>query len=223
MEHTSGTLWRGEGQLELRASGGRTVPLPSVRWQLRAWPLLTGHLAGELSAPGGQDADSVRARFDLASGTMRLADVRLAIPAEAVSLWPVTALAAPSGQLTLEVDAFAWSAPVASGGGQLNWIEAQVGLPPAGPRASLGRVEVPFRAAGERIQFSIRNRDGSLDLDGHGTWLPGGLPGFRLVLRPNAKTPPGLVQALGRLGPSAPDGSVTLSFAGSALAGPGSR
>lgn len=164
LDQPEGSLWRGQGSLNLRTDGGR-VPLGWIGWRASAPGLLLGRLdiAGEQQLAGRVGQFVLR----LSLGEASFSRLDITLPGGVlVGLSPVLAALQPAGTLRLQSDGFllAHGRGLAgfSGQFQIDWQPASFlgGVHAGDYRASLQG------SAGSPVQGRLLTLGGGLNVDG---------------------------------------------------------
>lgn len=167
-----GTLWSGSGQIEIRDSGGRAGVAKSFAWRIFPGSLLRGHLVFEIKL---EQADKPIPVTISLSG-VELADADISLPATALGLGvPKLAPLGLTGDIALHVASLSIEGKQIRGNITLQWRGAGSVFTPISP---LGDYELKLDAEGAMVNVLLRTIQGSLQLDGKGSWANGGSPDF---------------------------------------------
>ena len=175
-----GSLWSGEGRLEVRDGEGRSAYGSAFAWRLSPASILRARLVYDVAL--GWPA----ARFRLAAAASRveLSDIDFRLPAGVLGLAvPKLAVLDLGGDLRLQVGTLIAGSGYLQGDATLQWLDAASGLTPVSP---LGRYELRIDGDGASGQVRLRTLQGPLSLNGAGSWRPGTTP----VLTATAQVPP---------------------------------
>jgi hypothetical protein len=158
-----GTIW--SGSASLGSVGGLAVH--DVRWQLRAWPLLLGRLAGRFEAQ--LDDGFINAQLRASASSVRFDDLRVSTSLPALSsVLPLQGMQglASATFTTLELRD-GWPAE-AVGELRLAQLQARPLIPTGAPGLiPLGDYEVRFtETADEGLAAAIRDAGGPLEVTG---------------------------------------------------------
>jgi general secretion pathway protein N len=175
-----GTLWSGDGLIEVRDAVGRSAYRSLLAWRLSPASVLHARLVYDLAF--GRQAT----RFRLAASPSRVeiggVDVRL--PAGVLGLaLPKLAVLELGGELRLQIGDLVVGSRYLRGGATLQWLDAASGLTPISP---LGRYELRVVGEGSSGRVQLQTLQGPLSLDGAGGWRPGAAP----LLTATAQVPP---------------------------------
>ena len=158
--NTSGTVWKGSGELVLQGGERR-----NVAWQIDPWQLLRGELKGTFA----NDGDPRRgAQFALARGKLELEGFDLSMPMSAL----LRAAGAPSllsgvgGDVGVRVDRFIRDADALDVQLAMQWRNAS--LPGLGPYPSmaLGEIHSELSGRGPEVSGPIANSGGDVEIEG---------------------------------------------------------
>ncbi len=175
-----GTLWSGEGRLEVRDGAGRSAYASALAWRLSPVSVLRARLVYDvaLGRPG--------ARFRLAASPSRveLAGTDIRLPAQVLGLAaPKLAVLELSGEMRLQVGNLVAGSGYLQGDATLQWLDAGSGLTPVSP---LGQYELRVDGSGASGRLRLRTLQGPLSLEGTGGWRAGVAP----ALTATAQVPP---------------------------------
>jgi general secretion pathway protein N len=167
-----GTVWSGDGQLEIRDAYGRSGIAKHTAWQFRPAQLLRGKFLYEVAL------DHAIRPFPVAltPSHIEIADADISLPAAVVGL-AVARLATLelSGDLMLQVKRLALARGSIQGNATLQWRSAGSALTRVSP---LGDYEVRAEGDGASVRASLRTLQGPLQLDGGASWKAGSNPEF---------------------------------------------
>ncbi|MEX2524387.1 MAG: type II secretion system protein N [Gammaproteobacteria bacterium] len=172
LAEAQGTLWSGNGQLEVRAENGQSIAR-QVQWRILPATLLRGRLTIDVMLGRGGGHFPVT----LSPAGIELANVDLTLPAAALGLGiPELAALGLTGELSIHVANLSLSRDSIHGSALLQWHAAGSTLTTVSP---LGDYEIQIEADGERVQYLLSTNEGPLRLDGRGSWTHGSKPVFR--------------------------------------------
>ncbi len=201
----NGSVWRGRGDLVLRADGGQ-VTLPGASWQWLPARMFAGEVAIKLRFNGTATGDVVVARR--LSG-LHLRDANVSLPAAALAerVAPLRGWS-PGGTLVFRTRALDLGPHGAAGGAELVWQGASTSAAP------LGDFHCVVQATpGAAAQLTIATLRGPLHLSAQGEVDAGGA----LRLRGTATSEPAYRAQLGplllALGVDRGDGAVSFDIA----------
>lgn len=211
-----GTLWSGRAS----AVSVGNIQVGRTSWELSAWQLLLGRLAGELDAglPGG----FARGNFSVGlGGSLGLTDFSLAGPLPALVAATGMGLPVNDGELAAELAALevrdGWPRRVI---GQVRVAGIAMVFRNGQPvRDQLASFELSFDTKevpdSGLIEGVITDRGGPLEVTGRIELTPPGNYELSGQATPRDSAPPEMQQALVLLGPENPGGGRDFSFAGS--------
>lgn len=169
---TSGTLWSGTGQLEMRDRMQRTAVAKSIAWRVLPHYFLRGQLRGEVVLD--QAAKPFPVTISLSQ--IEVADADINLPAAALGLGePKLAPLGLTGDVLLHVARLALGRNAIDGSATLQWRGAGSAFTRVSP---LGDYELRFEGEGATVRVSLRTLQGPLRLDGRGSWSSGSKPTF---------------------------------------------
>jgi general secretion pathway protein N len=169
---TSGTLWSGTGQLEMRDRMQRTAVARSIAWRVLPLYFLRGQLRGEVVL----DQAAKPFPVTISPSQIELADADINLPASALGVGePKLAPLGLTGDVLLHVARLALRRNAIEGSATLQWRGAGSAFTRVSP---LGDYELRFDAEGTTVRASLRTLQGPLQLDGKGSWTSGGNPAF---------------------------------------------
>jgi general secretion pathway protein N len=172
LAEAQGTLWSGNGQLEVHAKNGQSIAR-QLKWRILPVMLLRGRLTAEVML--GRDGGHFPVTLSRAG--IELANVDLTLPAAAFGLGiPELAALGFTGELSIHVANLSLSRDSIHGSALLQWHAAGSTLTTVSP---LGDYKIEFEADGERVQYFLSTIEGPLRLDGRGSWTHGSNHVFR--------------------------------------------
>jgi len=204
---TAGTLWDGRGTVVV-GDGVARVP---VTWQVDPWSLARGEARLTFDSP--EDVPGApKGHVTLATGSAHLARLEFALPAAAVAArFPAPGLEA-GGTVEVRAEDLAITRTVERGTLRVDWRGARLAAEGQAP-IDLGTVTAALAARDGALTGPLTGRGGSIRIDGEATFAPDRARlAVRLVPEPTASDADRA--ALARLGSPAPDGSVSISLAG---------
>jgi hypothetical protein len=205
---TSGTIWRGQGQLG-DSTGTWSVP---IGWDVAPLALLRGELDFTLIPPSGGDTPHGRVRVH--GDAVELLDTVLVIPARALqpmfSRVPGLTL---QGDITATANQFTWLGKTAAGRIVASWSNANIRA--MGLSAALGEVTIDAASvtpgAADALSARVQNTGGDLRVAGDLRFTGGPLAG-ELTLQPTPTASADLLRALRLLGAPDASGAVRVRF-----------
>jgi len=184
-----GTLWSGEGQIEILDANRRSGIAQSIAWRIRPAYLLRGKLRYEVALD--QAVRSFPVTISLSH--LELADADINLPAAALGLGlPKLAALGLTGDMLLHVTRLDLGRASIQGNATLQWHGAGSAFTRISP---LGDYELRLEGSGAGAKASLRTLQGPLQLDGQGSWASGSRP----VFQGNARVPPQHMQQLAPL------------------------
>lgn len=172
-----GTLWSGDGQLEVRDSRGYSALARPLTWRLQPLALLGARLAYVLELGAATPAFPLTISWS----RIELANVRGTVPASALAAaLPKLAPYGLSGDLDIQISRLAIGAGVSQGSATVQWRAASSLLSPVAP---LGDYQLHFEGDGARLRSTLHTVQGPLQLDGQGSWPQGDKPVFVATAR----------------------------------------
>jgi general secretion pathway protein N len=172
-----GSLWSGEGWVEVRDTDGKVGVARRLAWRVLPESLLRARLVAEV------ELDQAAKPFTLSLSPSRLhvagADIQLPAMALALGL-PRLAPFRLSGELLVSIADLAIERGGAHGSATLHWRGAGSALTPIAP---LGDYEVRIKAVGPAVHAVLSTLAGPLQLEGKGTWANGAAPSFLAMAR----------------------------------------
>jgi hypothetical protein len=198
LKNTDGSLWSGEGELQLALPDGGVTVLPGVKWRIDPISVLAGKLVGQLQgAASGQ--------FGVSGDERTAKDIRMKIPASALAAAAMLAMMSPDGLIDVNIPDARWSKDTGSGTGELVWTNASIQVPNSPQRVTLGTVRVQGQLVGPAVNFTVSNEGGAVALSGGGQWPRGGTARYDVALTPRAGFPLDQLAALTAV--AKPDGT----------------
>jgi hypothetical protein len=184
VSNTSGTLWRGAGELVLDDGVRRRIA-----WRLDPWALLRGEVRGTLAGDGA----APDARFAVGRDRLELDGVALAMPIAALqrAAGASSMLANASGEVAIRVDRLVRDADAIDVQLALQWRDASISGPGTPSRIALGDIQVEMSGRGAEVSGPIANRGGEVEIDGKVTASANG----RTRLEANIRPRPGIDKA----------------------------
>ena len=186
---SSGTLWSGTGQLEIRDANRASGIAKSIAWRIRPAYLLRGQLLYEVALDHAVQYFPVT----ITPSRIEVADADINLPAAALGLGvPKLAPLGLAGDLLLHIARLSFARDSVQGNATLQWQGAGSAFTRISP---LGDYELRLEGSGVAVQASLRTLQGPLQLDGQGSWASGRNP----VFQGNARVPPQQLQQLAPL------------------------
>jgi len=209
--NTSGTLWRGAGELVL-ADGDRR----RIAWRLDPWALLGGEVRGSLSGEG----TAPDARFAVDGSKLELDGFALTMPiAELQRAAGVSStLASAGGEIAIRVDRLVRDTGAIDVQLALQWRDASIAGPGAYPRIALGEIQAELSGRGREVSGPVTNRGGEVEIDGRVTASAAGRQRIEASIRPRPGIDKGhaeaIVAVLSAIGTPDAQGGYRIAWAG---------
>ncbi len=168
IDRPAGTLWQGHGHLVIHLASSAPQSLGLVSWEIR--PLWI--FAGQLRARTGLQGPGTDVRADLGVGYRRyfLADVAATFPAQILgSLYSPAALLGPAGAFHIAARRLDLAGSNLTGNATVEWRQAASSLSSVRP---LGDYRLYLQGHGRNVALRVQTLDGSLGINGSGTWEP---------------------------------------------------
>lgn len=200
-----GTLWSGNGQVELRDAAERQGVAKSIAWHVVPEASAGGRLACDIAVD--HSPKPMRLTFSLSGLKLDEADIDL--PAAALGL--AIAKLAPlelKGDLQLHVTRLSAGRQGVSGGATLHWLGAGSAHSPVAP---LGDYELRLDSGEKTTLATLRTLKGPLSIVGQGSWTSGDEPVFQAALSVPPAYRAQLAPLLGLLAFDRGDGNFELS------------
>jgi general secretion pathway protein N len=172
-----GSVWTGGGQLVAFDGARRVIATKDMAWQLRPRALLQGQLRYEVEL----DRSPTHIAVTFAVMHTEVSDADITLPAAALSAAiPQLAPFELGGELQLHVARLSILQNRVEGEATVQWRAARSALTPVQP---LGDYELTLKSQGAVMHGSLRTLRGPLELNGNGTWTPGGAPALLVNAR----------------------------------------
>ena len=172
-----GSLWAGQGRLELRAPDTRVAVGKPIEWRFKPASLLDGAAGFEVTSPDAARPFSVT----LSWRRIELANARMSLPAASLGLaLPTLAPLELTGSVLLDVASAVWANGELNGGAAVRWSSAGSALSQISP---LGTYELRLECARSIARLALSTIEGSLHLSGAGAWTLGERPQLRASAR----------------------------------------
>lgn len=206
-----GSLWSGDGWIEVRDAHGRAGIARRLSWRVLPVSLLRGHLVAEV------ELEQAGQRFpvSLSLSRVELGGVHLRLPAAALSLgMPRLGPLRLTGEVRVDIARLTLERGSVRGEATLQWHAAGSALTPVAP---LGDYEVRFKADGSAVHGALRTLQGPLQLEGTGSWSSGAAPNFLVTATVQAQQHDQLAPLLRLIAVERGAGRFELSSAGAAF------
>ena len=172
-----GTIWAGEGLIEIRDVGGRNAIARDVSWRVLPQSLWRGRLVCEVAL----DRAARRFPVTMSLSQFEVANADINFPAA------VLALAEPrlkplrlSGDVLLHTTSLSVGHGGIRGDAVLQWHTAGSAFSPVSP---IGSYELRFDGQGKSVHALLSTLQGPLQLDGSGSWTNGRKAEFQATVR----------------------------------------
>jgi general secretion pathway protein N len=167
-----GTVWAGEGYVELRDNEKPAAPPQHLIWRFSPNSVFNGHL--EFTLTLNQSAQPTSLSIGISSITLRNASLQL--PAATLSLAiPKLAPLGLQGDLSIKIENMQFDENQTAGNARLEWMHAGSAMTNVSP---LGNYQAELLTQGSMINVALRTVDGPLQLDGMGSWAIQDAPNF---------------------------------------------
>ena len=201
-----GTLWSGDGQVEFRNPGARSVAGMALSWSLQPRALWRGRLDYAAYIDHVAKAFPVR----LSPRGVELSDVELALPASVLGVAaPRLAPLGLGGDLAIHIAKFARANDALTADAVVTWKDASSAVTTIAP---LGTYALRINSTGEALRASLHTRSGPLQLEGSGSWHGGQPPALALTARVDAEHHAQLAPLLRLIAVERGDGDFALQF-----------
>jgi general secretion pathway protein N len=207
MTGTTGTFWRGEGNLQAFLPSGEVVTLVPVKWAIAPGELIALKL--HIIAQSIRD-DKPVLNATLGFGETYIQQATLELPAALLGvLSPTLRAAALSGQLALQAKELRFDSSHSTGKALAYWKAAGSSLSRVRP---LGNYLLDLNGQGGGMDFHLTTMRGPLNLSGTGGWRPGKKPDIRVVATPEASARQELAPLLRMMGREISPGTYQLTL-----------
>ena len=180
LAEASGTLWSGEGQIEIRDANRRAGIAKNIVWRVRPAYMLRGELLFEVTL----DHAARHFPVSVSPAQIEVTDADINLPAAALGLGvPKLGPLGLTGDIALHIARLTLGRDSVRGNATLQWRGAGSEFTRVSP---LGDYELRFEGDGAVVQMSLRTLQGPLQLEGKGSWAGGRNP----VFQGNARVPP---------------------------------
>lgn len=172
-----GSLWAGQGWIEIRDADGTAGVARPLAWRVGPLSLLRGGLVINVVLEGGGKPFPVR----VSPSRIELQHAGIQLPATVLGLaMPKLAPLRLSGEVLVTVSRLSMERGRVEGDATVQWRAAGSALTPLSP---LGDYEVRLKAAGAGMQAVLSTLEGPLQLEGKGTWSSGTPPSVVVTAR----------------------------------------
>jgi len=172
-----GTIWAGNGTIEIRDSEGRKAIARQVRWRALPASLWQGRLVGEIQFDGASQVVPIAASW----AGVSIGEAELSLPAETLAIAePRLRPLRLSGDLRLHAKDWSLRQGEMRGALTMEWRDAGSAFSPVSP---FGSYVLRLEGSGGTIQARLSTREGPLTLDGSGAWKSGSKPQLQATAR----------------------------------------
>ena len=172
-----GTLWSGNGQLEILDANRTSGVAKSIAWRFRPAYLLHGKVLYEVTLDHAPHGFPVT----VSSAGVEVENADISLPAAALGLGvPKIAPLGLTGDMLLHIARLAVGRSSFQGDASLQWHDAGSAFTRVSP---LGDYELRLQGDGSSLRASLRTLRGPLQLDGQGSWARGRNPIFQGTAR----------------------------------------
>jgi general secretion pathway protein N len=166
MANTSGSVWRGSGDLDTRPAASPPLRIGRIEWTINPLWLLTGKININVSLTASGTALTGAARIGFGSLTLR--NLNATFPAQLVPVFYAPAeLIGPAGQIGITAPALAWSRKDGiTGTAEVLWQDAASSFSTVRP---LGDYRLSLEGQGGPVEMKLETLNGALRFAGQGT------------------------------------------------------
>jgi len=210
IQGVSGSLWNGRAYL---ITADNSVTLNNTRWSFKAWKLLIGQLAVDMTTQyaGNNIETEIGTSF---LGRYFVNDLSAAVTANELAQSADIPLAQLSGLVTLHIEHAQWQQgelPLATG--EIKWQDAAVTF---ADTASLGNVFIILgESEQQQLIAAISNQGGDIKIEGKAELVPAADYSLDLTLTPTASANNNIKQSLGMFAKRQANGEYQLKKSGS--------
>lgn len=200
-----GTLWSGDGVLEIRDETGHAVG-KDLSWSLQTHALWRGRLDFAVAIDHAGEAFPVR----LSMRGIELSGADFSLPASTLGVaMPQMAPLGPRGELVFHVAKFSRVGEALSADAVVTWKDASSAVTAVAP---LGSYELRFNSVAGSLNATLRTLNGPLRLDGHGAWRGSGALELSATARVDARYRSQLTPLLSLIAVERGDGDFVLKL-----------
>lgn len=200
-----GTLWSGDGLLEIRDGVGHAVG-KDLSWSLQTRALGRGRLDFAVAIDHAREHFPLR----LSMHGVELSHVDFSLPASTLGVAvPQMAQLGPRGEIVFHVAKFSLVGESLSADAVVTWKDAGSAVTTVAP---LGSYELRFNSVAGSVNATLRTLDGPLRLDGHGAWRGSGPLALSATARVDARHRPQLTPLLRLIAVERGDGDFVLQL-----------
>lgn len=200
-----GTLWSGDGVLEVRDETGHAVG-KDLSWSLQTHALWRGRLDFTVAIDHAGERFPVR----LSMRGIELSNADFSVPASALGVaMPQMAALGPRGELAFHIAKFSRVGDALSADAVVTWKDASSAVTAVAP---LGSYELRFNSVAGALNATLSTLNGPLRLDGHGAWRGSGALELSATARVDARYRSQLTPLLSLIAVERGDGDFVLQL-----------
>lgn len=176
LTQAQGTIWAGNGKLEMRDAEGRNALARDIAWRIAPESLWRGKILCDVELT----RTAQRFRVAASPGKVEVANAEISLPASTLAF--AEARLKPlrlSGDLLLQASNLTIAQKAFQGNVTLRWNGAGSAFSPVSP---LGSYEFQLHGQGNAVNATLTTLQGPMQLDGSGSWIAGGNPQFRATM-----------------------------------------
>ncbi len=167
-----GTVWAGEGYVELRDNEKLSAPPQYVIWRFFPNSVWNGHLGFMLNL--NQSTQNTSVEIGISSLSLRNAAFHLPASALALAVHKLAPLGL-RGDLSIQIKDMQFDENQTAGNAHLEWMRAGSAMTTVSP---LGHYKVDLLTQGSVIKVVLVTLNGPLQLEGEGSWALRSAPNF---------------------------------------------
>lgn len=180
LSNAQGTVWSGNGQLEIHDANGQNHASKKLQWVIAPQYLLRGDILCQITLDNTKQPFPVTASFS----RIELANADINLPASVLGLGlPKLAPLGLTGDMLVHVNNLSIARDHIEGNANLQWRTAGSSLSPVSP---LGDYEMQITGAGSTVNATLHTLQGTpqegrqtpLQLNGSGSWTLDNSPTF---------------------------------------------
>ena len=168
LRNTSGSLWKGSGQLVSLISKNKAYRITQVDWNISAGSLLLARLKAKMSF--SDDALMGKAVLSLRPGGLLIENMKLGLPASTIAqFYKPVALVSPSGNVTINSNMLEISKGSIAGSAKAQWHDAGSRMSSVNPLGSY-ELNIISSKKGDIASINIKTLSGALNTTASGSW-----------------------------------------------------
>lgn len=168
LRNTTGSIWKGSGQLVSLVSKNRAYRITQVDWDISASSLLLGRLKARMSF--SDDALMGKSVLSLKPGGLLIENLKLGLPASTVAqLYKPAALISPSGNVTINSKMLEITKDSIAGSVKAQWHDAGSRMSSVNPLGSY-ELNITSSKKGDIASINIKTLSGALNTTASGSW-----------------------------------------------------